>query len=122
MRLVAEGSGSRYIAHLHGGSLSTPSPPFDPSANAGQKLRCIERFCYVVICTKVKHENPVCWIPITQHEKWNILRFLPDLATEVLHMLAPRPYIQNDKIGFSGKQYFRYHGRKVWNGDHLVAD
>jgi hypothetical protein len=54
------------------GSVAASSPPSDPGANASQKFRCIDWFCYVVICPKVKHENPVCWLTGTQHKKWNI--------------------------------------------------
>ncbi len=62
-----------YEAKITEGSLAASSPRSDSVANASQKLRCIDWFSYVVICPKVKHENPVCRLTRTQHKKWNIL-------------------------------------------------
>ena len=97
------------------------SPPSDPGANPSQKFYCINWFRYVVICPKVKAENPVCRLTSTQHNQWNIPRFFPDLATEILDRFACKPYIENDKIWFRWSEYSRYHSRKVGNSNHIVG-
>jgi hypothetical protein len=101
--------------------LAASGPPSNSGANASQKLRCIDWFFYVVVCPKVKQENPLCRLTRTQHKERNILRFSPNLPTETLDRLSRKSYIENDKIGFGRREDFPYCYRNVRNGDHVVA-
>src|SRR5882757_3326835 len=102
------GSAWPVLPRIAVGSSCASGPPFDAGANASQKLCCVDWFRYVVICPQVEHENPVCRLTRTQDKKWNILRCLSNLATEILDRLARKPYIQDNKIGLSWREYSRY--------------
>jgi hypothetical protein len=90
------------------------------SSHARQELKWTERFRYVPVSSKFQEQDHGCHISdSTQHEKWNILGFTPNLTT----VIRPRPprqtNIKNDKPWLSGAQYV--HGIGTRGGDDIVT-